>query len=76
MSIPNVYHDPQRADSYASIGIEGTYYLAFRDLPEILAAHVSGRRALDFGCGAGRSTRFLIQLEEPIHRTTPSCARR
>ena len=62
MAIPNVYHDPRRADSYASIGIEGTYYLAFRDLPEILAAHVSGRRALDFGCGAGRSTRFLKQL--------------
>jgi SAM-dependent methyltransferase len=31
-------------------------------LPEILARHVSGRKALDFGCGTGRSTRFLAKL--------------
>lgn len=36
--------------------------MAFRDLPRILAEHVTGRRALDFGCGAGRSTRFLKKL--------------
>jgi len=33
-----------------------------RDLPAILAEHVTGREALDFGCGAGRSTRFLKKL--------------
>lgn len=32
------------------------------DLPAIIATHVGGRAALDFGCGAGRSTRFLKRL--------------
>ena len=40
----------------------GTYYLAFRDLPRIIAASVTGRRVLDFGCGAGRSATFLRRL--------------
>ncbi len=62
MPFENVYSDPHRADSYARLEFPGTYYLAFRDIPAICAAHVTGRRALDFGCGAGRSTRFLRKL--------------
>jgi ubiquinone/menaquinone biosynthesis C-methylase UbiE len=31
-------------------------------LPTIIVKYVTGRRALDFGCGAGRSTRFLKTL--------------
>jgi ubiquinone/menaquinone biosynthesis C-methylase UbiE len=31
-------------------------------LPSIVAEHVTGTRALDFGCGTGRSTRFLRTL--------------
>jgi SAM-dependent methyltransferase len=64
MSAPfqNVYEDRERASAYADLGFPGTYYLAFRDIPHLLASHVTGRRALDFGCGAGRSTRFLRQL--------------
>ena len=58
----NVYDDQRRAESYAALEFPGTYYLAYRDLPAILAEHVRGRRALDFGCGAGRSTRFLRGL--------------
>lgn len=58
----NVYDDAERAAAYAGLDYPGTYYLAFRDLPEIIAAHVTGRHALDFGCGAGRSTRFLKGL--------------
>lgn len=58
----NVYEDAERADSYARLGFPGTYWLAFRDLPELLREHAPGRRALDFGCGAGRSTRFLKAL--------------
>ncbi len=58
----NVYQDPTRADAYASLETPGTYYLAYRDLPAIIGAHVRGRQALDFGCGAGRSTRFLRGL--------------
>lgn len=58
----NVYEDSERAGSYATLEFPGTYYLAYRDLPRIIAAYTSGTRALDFGCGAGRSTRFLGKL--------------
>ena len=58
----NVYDDERRAESYAALEFPGTYYLAYRDLPAIVAEHVRGRHALDFGCGAGRSTRFLRGL--------------
>jgi len=62
MDFQNVYEDEQRAASYARLEYPGTYYLAFRDLPEIISTHVKGRKAIDFGCGAGRSTRFLQTL--------------
>src|SRR6185503_7695250 len=61
-NLGNVYEDPVRAAAYSRLEFPGTYYLAYRDLPSILRAHVTGRRALDFGCGAGRSTRFLKRL--------------
>jgi ubiquinone/menaquinone biosynthesis C-methylase UbiE len=50
------------AKAYSELGIEGTYYLAYRDLPSVLKRHVTGKKALDYGCGAGRSTRFLKSL--------------
>ena len=58
----NVYDDKLRADAYSRLEFPGTYYLAYRDLPAVLHEHVQGRKALDFGCGAGRSTRFLRDL--------------
>ena len=58
----NVYDDDARATAYAALEFPGTYYLAYRDLPAIIAELVPGREALDFGCGAGRSTRFLQRL--------------
>ena len=61
MSFKNAYADAQFADAYSRLQFPGTYYLAYRDLPAIIAEHVTGRTALDFGCGAGRSTRFLRQ---------------
>jgi SAM-dependent methyltransferase len=60
--IPNAYDEAGRAHAYADLGFAGTYYLAFRDVPALIARHVSGNRALDFGCGAGRYTRLLQQL--------------
>lgn len=62
MSFHNTYEDETRADSYARLEFPATYHLAFRDLPQLLREHVSGGRALDFGCGAGRSSRFLKAL--------------
>lgn len=67
MSFANAYEDETRAQAYATLEFPGTYYLAFRDLPAILAEQVRGQAALDFGCGAGRSTRFLRGLGfEPV----------
>jgi len=62
MKIFNSYEDAKRAEAYAKMEFPGTYYLAYRDLPEIIFAHVKGRTAIDFGCGAGRSTRFLQKI--------------
>jgi SAM-dependent methyltransferase len=62
MEFTNDWADPKRAEAYSRLEFPGTYYLAYRDLPEIIARHAQGRRALDFGCGAGRSTRFLQRL--------------
>ena len=62
MGFVNCYADADRADAYATLEFANTYYLAYRDLPTILAEYVTGTRALDFGCGAGRSTRFLRTL--------------
>ena len=58
----NVYDDRTRAEAYAALEFPGTYHLAYRDLPAIIGKHVHGTKALDFGCGAGRSTRFLRKL--------------
>jgi SAM-dependent methyltransferase len=62
MKIFNVYDDEKRAAAYAKLEFPGTYYLAYRDLPDIICEHVKGRKAMDFGCGTGRSTRFLQKL--------------
>jgi len=62
MSFTNCYEDRSRADAYASLEFANTYYLAYRDLPAIISQHVTGTKALDFGCGTGRSSRFLQKL--------------
>jgi SAM-dependent methyltransferase len=58
----NVYADEERARAYATLEFPGTYYLAFRDLPGLIRRYNRSSRALDFGCGTGRSTRFLRNL--------------
>lgn len=58
----NSWGNQVRAESYARLEFPNTYYLAYRDLPVIIATHVKGKNAVDFGCGTGRSTRFLKSL--------------
>ena len=62
MTFANCYEDVARAEAYATLEFKNTYHLAYRDIPAILAEHVHGRKGVDFGCGTGRSTRFLRQL--------------
>jgi ubiquinone/menaquinone biosynthesis C-methylase UbiE len=62
MVLRNTYKDSQRATAYDELGLGGTYDLVFRNLPALLKQYVQGTRALDFGCGTGRSTRFLQKL--------------
>jgi SAM-dependent methyltransferase len=62
VTFANCYEDGARAEAYATLEFRNTYHLAYRDIPAILAAHVYGHKSLDFGCGTGRSTRFLREL--------------
>lgn len=62
MGFSNAYEDARRAAAYDQLGFPGTYSLAYRDIPRLIREHVRGRRAVDFGCGTGRSTRFLGEL--------------
>lgn len=39
-----------------------TGFLGYRDLPKIIGRHVEGKRALDYGCGTGYSTKILADL--------------
>ncbi|MCK4764223.1 MAG: class I SAM-dependent methyltransferase [Candidatus Aminicenantes bacterium] len=62
MVFHNSWEDTKRAEAYAKLEFPGTYYLAYRDLQKIIFEHVQGRKAIDFGCGTGRSTRFLKRI--------------
>jgi SAM-dependent methyltransferase len=62
VNFSNCYEDGARAEAYATLEFKNTYHLAYRDIPAILGEHVRGHKSLDFGCGTGRSTRFLRQL--------------
>jgi ubiquinone/menaquinone biosynthesis C-methylase UbiE len=62
MKFFNSYEDATRAEAYSTLEFAGTYYLAYRDLPKIITKHVHGFKAIDFGCGTGRSSRFLQKL--------------
>jgi len=50
------------AEAYGSLGIEGTTYQIGFDAVARLLGDISGKSFLDFGCGTGRSARFLRKL--------------
>lgn len=54
--------DRDQAVAYSRSEFQNTYYLGYRDVPEILKMFCQKGEALDYGCGTGRSTRFLKHL--------------
>jgi SAM-dependent methyltransferase len=62
MTAENSWADSRKSAEYAKLAFPNTYYLAYRDLPHLIATYAKPGRALDFGCGAGRSSRFLRGL--------------
>lgn len=53
----------ENVENYAQFGILGTSYLAFRDINNLITRFSKpGAHTLDYGCGAGRSTRFLKSI--------------
>lgn len=52
----------ENAETYNSLGIENTTYaLEFEEVARLLG-NISGKTFLDFGCGSGRSSEFLVSL--------------
>lgn len=51
-----------QVEAYSLSEFQNTYYLGYRDVPAILKMFCQGLQAIDYGCGSGRSTRFLQQL--------------
>ena len=49
MDFFNSFEDAKRAEANAKLEFPGTYYLAYRDLPEVVFGHVRGRIAIDSG---------------------------
>ncbi len=62
MSSFNCYEDARRAEAYARLEFPGTYYLAYRDLPQIIRRYVRERRTLP--------------LSEALHKMTGRPAER
>lgn len=63
------FYYTEEAAKYSKISLqgEGTLYLSFRDLESLIHKHCSKKViqdliALDYGCGAGRSTRYLKSI--------------
>ena len=48
---------------YLMSKFENTYFLGYRDIPLLLEKYAKGKKTLDYGCGTGRSTRFLKNLK-------------
>ena len=55
-------YDSSDASKYSKRDFNSTDFLAFRNLPALLGTNNENLTALDYGCGTGRSTRFLNRI--------------
>lgn len=53
----------EQAINYSKTAQSLFRYLAYRDIPHLIKKYVSGDNALDYGCGTGISTQFLLNQE-------------
>lgn len=52
----------ENASKYNIAEIHNTYSLGYRDIPLLLKKYNVAKKTIDYGCGTGRSTRFLKSL--------------
>ena len=62
-----VYHSDvdktvEQASSYTQTQNVPHRYLAYKDIPTFISNFVRGKKALDYGCGAGASSKLLFDL--------------
>ena len=58
----SIGYDSKSSFKYSLRNFRTTDFLAFRELPGVLKAEIKNPYAIDYGCGAGRSTRFLKDI--------------
>lgn len=51
----------EQAQGYTKTSVSLARYLGYRDLPGLFEKYVTGKRTLDYGCGTGISTQFLME---------------
>jgi 2-polyprenyl-3-methyl-5-hydroxy-6-metoxy-1,4-benzoquinol methylase len=57
-----------KANQYAKDEINGSLILAYNEFAHLFKKYLhEGNRTLDFGCGAGRSTRYLANAGLAVH---------
>src|SRR3989338_8751103 len=54
-------YDPLTAETYAKVGITGTWACGFEEVARVLGC-IRDKNVLDYGSGTGRSARFLTEL--------------
>jgi len=60
----------EKSESYKKSTIEGTGYLAFKDIAKIISDYkINMERVLDLGCGYGRSSEYLLQYSNNLFGT-------
>ena len=60
--VKDINNSEDNVENYSKMRLEGSSWLSFRDVPALATKYVHGKKTLDYGCGAGRSTQFLRSI--------------